>query len=141
MHAQDEHRWSIDDNAWTVKELSGSRALILGAGNIGRALATKAVGLGLEVEVIGRNRRASFIEGATYRTIDELDDALPHADHVVIGIPLTPETLNLFDAHRLARMKPGSVIYNVGRGPILNTDALIAALESGHLGRCGYRCI
>jgi phosphoglycerate dehydrogenase-like enzyme len=137
VHAQDEQSWSLDDNRWTVKELAGSRALILGAGNIGRALASKAVGMGLEVEVMGRNRRATFIEGVTYRTIDQLNEALPNADHVVIGIPLTPETLNLFDASRLSLMKPGSVIYNVGRGPILNTDALIQALQSGHLGGAG----
>jgi D-2-hydroxyacid dehydrogenase (NADP+) len=137
VHAQDEQAWSLDDNRWTVKELAGSKALILGAGNIGRALASKALGMGLDVEVMGRNRRASFIDGVTYRTIDELERALPEADHVVIGIPLTPETLNLIDEHRLALMKPGAIIYNVGRGPILNTDALIAALESGHLGGAG----
>ena len=137
VHAQDEQSWSIDDNRWTVRELSGSRALILGAGNIGSALAIKALGMGMDVEVMGRNRRASFIEGVTYRTIDQLDRVLPTADHVVIGIPLTPETLNLFDDRRLARMKPGAVIYNVGRGPILNTDALVAALQSGHLGGAG----
>jgi len=137
VHAQDEQSWSIDDNRWTVKELAGSRALILGAGNIGKALAIKAVGMGLEVDVMGRNRRASFIDGVTYRTIDELDSVLPKADHVIIGIPLTPETLNLFDERRIGLMKPGSVIYNVGRGPILNTAALIGALESGHLGAAG----
>jgi len=137
VHAQDEQHWSLDDDHFTVRELSGSRALILGAGNIGRALTTKALGMGIEVEVVGRNRRATFIEGVRYHTIDELDAALPNADHVVIGIPLTPETLNLFDARRLALMKRGAVIYNVGRGPILNTDALIEALESGHLGGAG----
>lgn len=137
VHAQDEQRWSIDDDHFTVRELAGSRALILGAGNIGKALAAKALGMGIEVEVMGRNRRASFIEGVTYRTIDELDNVLPAVDHVVIGIPLTPETLNLFDARRLGLMKPGAIIYNVGRGPILNSDALIESLESGHLGGAG----
>jgi D-2-hydroxyacid dehydrogenase (NADP+) len=137
VHAQDKQSWSLDDDGWNVRELAGSKALILGAGNIGSALATKALGMGLDVEVMGRNRRASFIDGVTYRTIDELETALPSADHVVIGIPLTPETLNLFDERRLALMKPGAVIYNVGRGPILNTAALVAALESGRLGGAG----
>ena len=137
VRAQDQHVWSIDDNRWTVRELAGSRALILGAGNIGRALAGKAIGLGIETEVMGRNRRADFIEGVAYRTIDELDDLLPTFDHVIIAIPLTPETLDLFDARRLSLMKPGAVIYNVGRGPIVNTDALIASLEGGHLGGAG----
>lgn len=137
VRAQDEQVWSIDDNRWSVKEIGGSKALILGAGNIGKALATKSIGMGLDVEVVGRNPRSSFIEGVTYRTIDELDDVLPTADHVVIAIPLTPETLNLFDERRFKLMKTGAIIYNIGRGPIIDTDALISALESGQLGGAG----
>lgn len=137
VHAQDEHHWSLNDNDFTVRELAGSKLLILGAGNIGAALARKAVGLDLEVEVLGRIARDSFIEGTTYRTIEFLDVVLPNADHVAICIPLTPDTNRLFDATRFARMKPGAVIYNVGRGPIVDTDALIAALESGKLGGAG----
>jgi phosphoglycerate dehydrogenase-like enzyme len=137
VHAQDEHHWSLDDDDFNVREVSGARLLILGAGNIGAALARKAVGLELDVEVLGRTPRESFVEGVTYRTIDSLDAALPHADHVAICIPLTPETSGLFDAARFARMKPGSVIYNVGRGPIIDTNALIDALERGQLGGAG----
>lgn len=137
VRAQDEQVWSLHDDDWTVRELAGSRTLILGAGNIGKALATKTLGLGMEVEVMGRNRRPSFLDGVAYRTIDELDATLPTVEHVVIAIPLTPDTLNLFDERRFSLMKPGATIYNVGRGPILNTDALIAALESGHLAGAG----
>ncbi|HET9661974.1 MAG TPA: D-2-hydroxyacid dehydrogenase [Thermomicrobiales bacterium] len=137
VHAQDEHHWSLDDDNFAVRELAGSTLLILGAGNIGAALARKAVGLDLSVEVLGRNPRAAFVEGTTYRTIHDLDTVLPSADHVAICIPLTSETNRLFDADRFARMKPGSVVYNVGRGPIVDTSALIAALESGHLAGAG----
>src|SRR5699024_8853943 len=134
VRAQDEHHRSLDDDDFTVRELAGSKLLILGAGNIGAALARKAVGLDLDVEALGRTARDSLIEGTTYRTIESLDAVLPNADHVAICIPLTPDTNRLFDATRFARMKPGAVIYNVGRGPIVDTDALIAALASGKLG-------
>lgn len=137
VHAQDEHHWMLDERDFTVRELSGSRLLILGAGNIGTALARKALGMDIEVVVLGRNPREHFIDGTIYRTIDALDEELGGADHVAVCIPLTVETDGLFDASRFAKMKHGSVIYNVGRGPIIRTDDLITALESGQLGGAG----
>lgn len=137
VHAQDEQVWSIDDNTWSVQELSGSRLLIVGAGHLGSALASKAAGIGMEVTVLGRRSRQSYLSGVRYEQIDRLDDELPLADHVAICAPLTVETERLFDARRLGLMKRGSVIYNVGRGPIIDTEALIAALERGHLGGAG----
>lgn len=137
VHAQDEHRWMLDEGNFTVRELAGTRLLILGAGNIGKALSRKALGMELEVEVLGRNPREHFMDGVSYRTIDALDEALAAADHVAICIPLTAETDGLFDAKRFEQMKPGSVLYNVGRGPIVRTDDLIATLDSGHLGGAG----
>ncbi len=137
VHAQDEQQWMLHESEFTVRELGGARLLILGAGHIGSALARKALGLDMQVEVIGRGHRASFLEGTTYRTIAALDDALASADHVAICVPLTDETNGLFDAARIARIKPGAVLYNVGRGPIIQTDALVEALERGHLGGAG----
>ena len=137
VHAQDEHQWMLDESNYTVRELAGSRLLILGAGNIGTALAKKALGMDLEVQVLGRHPRESYLDGAIYHTIDALDDELGTADHVAVCVPLTPETNGLFDAERFGRMKRGAVIYNVGRGPILRTDDLIDALTSGQLGGAG----
>jgi phosphoglycerate dehydrogenase-like enzyme len=56
---------------------------------------------------------------------------------VVITLPATPESRGMFDAAAFAAMKPGAMIYSVGRGPVIDTAALIAALESGHLGEAG----
>ncbi len=53
---------------------------------------------------------------------------------VAIALPLTDETRGLFDAQRIAKIKPGAILINIGRGAIVNTDALIKALQSGHLG-------
>lgn len=137
VHAQDEQHWSLDDRDFTVREIAGSRILILGAGNIGIALANKAIGLEMNVEVIGRTPRPDFSLFASYGTMDTFDLRIAHADHVAICLPLTSETQGLFDAATIAKMKPGAVIYNIGRGPIIDTSALIAALESGHLGGAG----
>ena len=137
VHAQDEHHWMLHENDFTVRELAGSRLLILGAGNIGTALAKKALGMDFDVQVLGRHPRASFLDRTTYQTIDTLDEALGDADHVAVCVPLTPETDGLFDAHRFGKMKRGAVIYNVGRGPIIRTDDLIDALASGQLGGAG----
>ena len=137
VHAQDEQRWMLHENDFRVRELAGSRLLILGAGHIGSALARKALALDMKVEVLGRKPRSTFIEGTTHRTIDALNQALVEADHVAICLPLTSETDRLFDAERFARMKRGAVIYNVGRGPTIDTDALIDALRSGQLGGAG----
>jgi phosphoglycerate dehydrogenase-like enzyme len=137
VRAQDQHHWSLDDDDFTVSELAGANLLILGAGNIGKALARKAIGMEMNVTVVGRSDRAEFIAGTTYRTIDSLDVVLGGADHVAVCLPLTPETNRLFDSGRIAKMKRGAVIYNVGRGPIIDTNALIDALNTGQLGAAG----
>lgn len=137
VHAQDERVWSIDDQSWNVRELAGSRLTIVGAGNLGSAIARKALGMSMEVQVMGRNPRTHFLQGAEYHTIDALDELLPDTDHLVVCVPLTDETIGLINRHRLGLLKPGAVIYNVGRGPIIDTDALLEALKTGHLGGAG----
>ena len=67
----------------------------------------------------------------------DLDAALARADYVTIHCPRNPETIGLFDAARLARMKPGAVLVNTARGGIIDEPALLAALQSGHLAGAG----
>jgi phosphoglycerate dehydrogenase-like enzyme len=69
--------------------------------------------------------------------IANLNEALAVADHVVVTLPHTPRTRGLFNAETFAAMKPGAMIYNVGRGPVIDTAALVAALEAEHLGGAG----
>ncbi|MGD9714537.1 MAG: D-2-hydroxyacid dehydrogenase [Thermomicrobiales bacterium] len=126
--------WSEHERAGPIGELNGSTLVIVGAGNIGSALATRADAFGMRVSMVGRRTRQSTRPVAG---IDQLDSILPQADHVAICLPLTRRTNRLFDAQRLARMKRGAFLYNVGRGPIVDTDALVDALTSGQIGGAG----
>ena len=124
-----EHRWQHRE----TRLLRGSRALVVGAGSIGREVATVLGAMGVSVVGTARNAR----EDAAFERVhaqQDLPDLLPEADYVIITAPLTPQTEGLFDADQFLRMKPGAVLVNVGRGPIVETSALLAALQSGRLG-------
>jgi len=70
-------------------------------------------------------------------TMEKLDECLAWADIVYLSLPDTPETAGLFDRQRLLKMKPGSFLLNVGRGNVVDLDALCDCLESGHLAGAG----
>jgi phosphoglycerate dehydrogenase-like enzyme len=129
LRYQREHRWRHRE----TELIRGRRALIVGAGSVGREVADllRAVGMG----VVGTARRAREDEhfDRVYAE-DGLFDLLPEADYVVITAPLTESTEGLFDRDAFARMKPGARLINVGRGPIVRTDALIEALTDGAIG-------
>ena len=106
---------------------------ILGLGTLGcgcaRALAA------LNFRVLGWARSARTLEGVTsFAGHEGLDAVLAEAEIVVLLLPDTPATENILDAAALARLPKGAVIINPGRGPLIDDDALIAALESGRLG-------
>jgi phosphoglycerate dehydrogenase-like enzyme len=109
---------------------------VIGLGAIGTAVAQRARGFG--IYLIGTRR--SYKEGQDHPAVDELHgtadlhEVLARCDAVVVSAPGTAETENLFDAAAFAAMKPGALFCNVGRGSLVDEPALIAALESGHLG-------
>ncbi len=112
------------------RELSGRTLGILGFGNIGRTLARIAQqGFGMPVLVHTR----SPVSDAGVEPVS-LPDLLTRADVLVLCAPLTDQTRGLIDAAALARMKPGAILINVARGPLVVEKALIGALASGHLG-------
>ncbi|QDU56812.1 D-2-hydroxyacid dehydrogenase [Aeoliella mucimassa] len=76
-------------------------------------------------------------EVAELLAADQIDEMLPRCDIVILAIPLNDVTRGMFDAKRIARMKPGSVLINMARGPIVVEDDLVDALESGHLWGAG----
>jgi phosphoglycerate dehydrogenase-like enzyme len=134
VRCQARSEWCDDAGRRQVRELAGSRLLVVGAGNIGLALARGATALGQEVTVVGRIARS---QPRLVSAIHDLDTLLPGADHVAICLPLTLETDRLFDRERIARMKPGAFLFNIGRGRIVDTDALLEALSDGRLAGAG----
>ncbi|MDQ3769551.1 MAG: dehydrogenase [Actinomycetota bacterium] len=113
--------------SWTPREVAGTTALVVGHGAIGRALEPRL--RALEMDVVGVTR--SGRDGT--RTTRELPDLLPGADVVVLLAPLSDETRGMADAGFLATMRPGALLVNAGRGALVHTDALVAALRAGRL--------
>jgi D-3-phosphoglycerate dehydrogenase / 2-oxoglutarate reductase len=102
---------------------------IVGYGRIGRSTAQKLNGFGARVLAYTRSPQSE--QGVEFVALDKL---LRESDAVIVHIPLTPETKHLFNRERLASMKKGAIVINVSRGAVIDTSALIEALESGHLG-------
>jgi phosphoglycerate dehydrogenase-like enzyme len=123
-----DRRWRIHD--W--REVSGSTWVIVGLGGIGTGVALRARAFG--AQVIGCRRHPSPTD-PTDRTItpDQLEQVIGLADVLVLAAPATPETTNLVNADFLAQMKRGSLLVNVARGTLVDDDALIESLDSGHL--------
>ncbi|WP_219419942.1 D-2-hydroxyacid dehydrogenase [Pseudonocardia nigra] len=119
-------------------EVEGQTMAVLGMGRIGTALARKARGLGMRA--VGWRRRettdADDLFDHRYAPGD-LSAALGDADHVVVTLPLTQDTRHLIGAAELTAMKPTAYLYNVGRGPIVDQDALLAALRAGTIAGAG----
>lgn len=117
-----------------VRSVAGSRVLCVGLGDIGSSFARRAHAMG--AQVVGVRRHApDTCPSYCVRVVGQkdLDAELPQADLVALSLPGTDETVHMFDAARIARMKPGAILMNVGRGTAVDTDALTEALRSGHL--------
>ena len=113
-----------------AQEIDGAVCGIVGLGAIGTQMAQKAQALGMTV--IGTTRNPASAPAGVHHAA--LPDLLAQADVVVLCCPLTEATRGMIDAAALARMKPGAVLINVARGPIVDTGALAQALHEGRLG-------
>ncbi|GIK82649.1 MAG: hypothetical protein BroJett024_37540 [Alphaproteobacteria bacterium] len=120
----------------TLRNLRGTTLLLIGLGHIGRATAALAGAFGMRVLAVNRTVRQEQ-GNVDVRGLDALDELLPQADAVVACIALMPETHRILDARRIGLCRSGVVIVNVGRGGLIDTDALAAALQSGHVGAAG----
>ena len=116
-------RWSDELPA----DLAGSRVLILGHGSIGRAVEARLAPFGVRIDRVARRARPGVVP------VGALDRLLPAADIVVSLLPLTPETAGLLGRERLARMRPGALLVNAGRGGTVDGGALEEALRAGRL--------
>lgn len=114
-------------------ELGGLTMGIVGFGGTGRAIAERAAGFGMNIRAVDALAVPGTPEVPVVAGMDEFDALLAESDVVSVCTPLTPRTHHLFNAESIARMKPGSVIVNVTRGEIIDLEAVLAAVESGHL--------
>ncbi len=116
-------------------DLWGKTLGIIGVGRIGSSVARK-VRAAFNMRVLGYDPYvdASTIAGHGVEKVDRLEDMLPHCDFVTLHCPGGAETRHMIDAARLACMKPGAYLINTARGSVVDEAALIAALETGHLG-------
>ena len=119
-----------DAGRWTFTRqhtLFGARVLVVGAGDIGRAIGRMLDGFGVEVDFVARSARDGV------HATSELPQLLLHADVVVLVVPVTPETTGMVDASFLAAMKDDALLVNAARGVVVDTDALLAELTGGRL--------
>jgi len=137
IRAQERAEWD-DDFRGEIFELRGQTLHVVGYGEIGRRLAHNARALGMRVTAT-RRQPGQISDGVADEIggMDRLTEHISAADHVAICLPQTSATVRLFDAATIGRMKRGAYIYNIGRGPIIETNAMIDALASGHLAGAG----
>lgn len=115
--------------------LNGRTLGLIGVGTIGSEIASRARAFGMRV--VAMRRRSGHSDVPMVDDLfgpDQLDRFLAQTHVLVIAAPLTPQTSGLIGATQIARLPEGAVLVNVGRAKIVDTDALIAALHSGHLG-------
>jgi D-3-phosphoglycerate dehydrogenase len=120
---------------WVPREgmqLYGKTLGIVGLGGIGREVARIARGIGMEVIAWNRTPRSD-----AGMPLVELDTLLARADVVSLNLALNDETRGIIDARCIAQMKPGAILINTARGALVDEAALIAALQSGQIGRAG----
>src|SRR5580692_1122550 len=129
----------VKDGQWSTRlgklpyDLFGKTLLIVGFGRIGTRTAKRCLAMEMSVLVYDPYLPAEEIKAAGCEPVTDLDAALPRADFVSIHCPKTPETVALFDAARLKRMKPTAYLVNTARGGIVSEAALYDALVSGRL--------
>ena len=121
--AQADERWDYH----TTEELAAKRVLIVGAGDVAEQTVARLTPFEVTTTLVGRRARDGV------HPVDEVAELLPHHDACVVVVPLTDATRGLVDAAFLAAMPDGSVLVNAARGPVVDTDALVAELTTGRL--------
>jgi len=112
----------IKDPPAPIRDLAGSTVLIVGYGSIGQAVEARLAPFGVNFVRVARTAHTGVA------AVSELDGLLSRAEIVVLTLPLTSETRKLMNAARIAKMKPGALLVNAARGPLVDTDALLQAL-------------
>jgi phosphoglycerate dehydrogenase-like enzyme len=137
VRAQAGRRWPSKRPGFVLDELAGKTLLIVGLGGIGGEIARRAHGFGMRVIATDPKvrERPLFVEGL--HQPEAFHGLLPGADVVASAVPLTERTRRMIGAEELGMMKPGVILINVSRGGVVDTAALVAALDSGRVAAAG----
>lgn len=127
---QAQHRW---EPMTMLGSLGGATLTVVGLGPVGARIAE--LGRAFRMQVIGVRRRPGTGAGACDEVagVDSLQSVLARTDYLVLALPLTEETRGLIGGAELDAMKPGAVLVNVGRGPLVDEQALLAAVATGRV--------
>lgn len=120
----------------TTPSLADRRVLLVGYGGVSKAVEARLLPFETEVTRLARSARTETGptgEDVAVYGLDELHERLAQAEIVIVAVPLSPETKDLLDAAALAALPDGALVVNVARGPVVNTNALVAELQSGRL--------
>ncbi len=124
--------WRYEQLRAETRVLTGQTAVILGYGAIARRLSELLAPY--RMNVIGVRRKPQGDEPVEVRSLDDLAELLPTADHIINILPANESTVGFMNQDRFDQMKPGACFYNIGRGTTVDQPALAASLEEGHLG-------
>jgi phosphoglycerate dehydrogenase-like enzyme len=128
---QNQRKWDSHPHRAASRLLMGESLVIVGFGAIGRRLAELLAPLNMRVAAV--RREPTGAESVRTLRVDQVDELLATSDHVVNILPASDQTRQFFDAARIARIKPGAIFYNIGRGDTVDQAALRDALDVGHL--------
>jgi phosphoglycerate dehydrogenase-like enzyme len=129
-------RWEQFD----IAEISGQTVGIVGYGDIGRAVATRVHAMGMRVFAVKRHAPPPHAVDPLVEQVyspEQRVEMISRCDYIVMAAPLTPETRSMIGDAEFAAMKPSAVVINVGRGPVIDEDAMIKALAGGHIKGAG----
>jgi lactate dehydrogenase-like 2-hydroxyacid dehydrogenase len=134
--AAEQQNWVWSTNLLLGKQMSNRKLGILGMGRIGRAVAQRAKGFGMEIHYHNRSRLSSELEnGATYH--ENVKSLFAQSEFLSINCPATSETVNLLNEETINFLPDEVVIANAARGDVINDDAMIKAMKSGKVFALG----
>jgi glyoxylate reductase len=127
--------WDLDQLVGT--DVWGKTLGIVGFGRIGRAMARRAGGFQMKVIYHDAARVAEDVEQELKAEFRDFNSLLAESDFVSVHVPLTPETRGMFSGPKFFRMKPTAILINSSRGPVVDENGLVAALEAGKIAGAG----
>ncbi len=127
VHAQDEGRWAPE----FAQSLADRRTLLLGFGGVGKAIAARLAPFEVEVTAVARSSRVE--DGMPVHGVDELPELLGTTEIVIVSLPGGDETRHIVDDAFLSALPDGALVVNVGRGPLIDTEALVEHVSRGRI--------